>query len=225
MTLGRTHCLTITYRVEEEQAQKVAEAVRGMGSEVLVQQADAREGDAAERVVRATLAAFGRIDVLVNNAGVTRDGLLLRMSEDDWRTLIETDLSSVYRFSRAALRPMIKQRSGRIINISSIAGLIGNAGQANYSAAKAGVIGFTKALAREVGSRGITVNAVAPGFIETEMTSVLRDNVRNDALAQVPLGRYGRAEEVAKLVDFLAGADASYITGQVIAIDGGLTMV
>ena len=167
---------------------------------------------------------FGRVDILVNNAGVTRDGLSMRMSLDDWDTVLNTNLKGAFTFSQAVMRPMIKQRSGRIINISSIAGLTGNAGQANYAASKAGLIGLTKTLARELASRGITVNAVAPGLIETDMTTVLSDEVRQAILQKVPLGKLGDPEDIAGAVAFLASAEAKYITGQVLTVDGGMVM-
>jgi 3-oxoacyl-[acyl-carrier protein] reductase len=167
---------------------------------------------------------FGRVDILVNNAGVTRDGLSMRMSMDDWDTVLNTNLKGAFNFIQAVMRPMIKQRSGRIINISSIAGLIGNAGQANYAASKAGLIGLTKTLARELASRGITVNAVAPGLIETDMTTVLSDEVRQNILKNVPLGKLGEPEDIAGAVAYLASAEAKYITGQVLTVDGGMVM-
>jgi 3-oxoacyl-[acyl-carrier protein] reductase len=167
---------------------------------------------------------FGRVDILVNNAGVTRDGLSMRMSPEDWDTVLNTNLKGAFNFAQAVMRPMIKQRSGRIINISSIIGLIGNAGQANYAASKAGLIGLTKTLARELASRGITVNAVAPGLIETDMTSVLSDEVRQSILQKVPLGKLGEPDDIAAAVAYLASAEAKYITGQVLTVDGGMVM-
>jgi len=167
---------------------------------------------------------FGQISVLVNNAGITRDNLLLRMKEEDWDEILDTNLKSVYRLSKALLRGMTKARFGRIVNISSVVGMTGNAGQSNYTAAKAGMVGFTKALAREVASRNITVNAVAPGFIETDMTAELSDEVRNTMLEAVPLGRFGSAEDVAAVVAFLVSDSASYITGQVFHVNGGMYM-
>ena len=168
---------------------------------------------------------FGSIDILVNNAGITKDNILLRMKEDEWEDIINTNLSSIYKMSKAVLRGMIKKRSGRIISITSVVGAMGNAGQSNYAAAKAGMIGFTKSLAREVGVRGITVNAIAPGFIETDMTDSLSDEQKEALTAQIPMGRLGTADEVAKAVLFLAGDGGSYITGQTLHVNGGMYTV
>ncbi len=167
---------------------------------------------------------FGRVDILVNNAGVTRDGLSMRMSIDDWDTVMDTNLKGAFVFTQAVMRSMIKQRSGRVINISSIAGLTGNAGQANYAASKAGLIGLTKTLARELASRGITVNAVAPGFIVTDMTDVLNDQLKTAILAKIPLGKFGEGDDIAAAVAFLAAPEAKYITGQVLTVDGGMVI-
>jgi 3-oxoacyl-[acyl-carrier protein] reductase len=167
---------------------------------------------------------FGRVDILVNNAGVTRDGLSMRMPVEDWDTVLNTNLKGAFNFVQALMRPMIKQRSGRIINISSVIGLIGNAGQANYAASKAGLIGLTKSLARELASRGITVNAIAPGLIETDMTGVLSDEIRQAILQKIPLGKLGQPDDIAAAVAYLASAEAKYITGQVLAVDGGMVM-
>ena len=185
---------------------------------------DVADQDAVQKAAAQILEDFGRVDILVNNAGVTRDGLSMRMSLDDWDTVLNTNLKGAFTFTQALMRPMIKQRSGRIINISSIAGLTGNAGQANYSASKAGLIGLTKTLARELASRGITVNAIAPGLIETDMTSVLSEEIRKAILQKVPLGKLGEPDDIAGAVAYLASPEAKYITGQVLTVDGGMVM-
>jgi 3-oxoacyl-[acyl-carrier protein] reductase len=185
---------------------------------------DVSDHAAVQAIGAQILADFERVDILVNNAGVTRDGLSMRMSVEDWDTVLNTNLKGAFNFVQAIQRPMLKQRSGRIINISSVIGLIGNAGQANYAASKAGLIGFTKSLAREVASRGITVNAVAPGLIETDMTSVLSDEIRKNILSKIPLNALGQPDDIANAVAFLASPEAKYITGQVLAVDGGMVM-
>jgi 3-oxoacyl-[acyl-carrier protein] reductase len=206
------------------QAEEVAQQIRSQGGECLLVQGDVSQPADVERMVQAAQQAFGRIDILVNNAGITRDTLILRMSEEDWDEVQNTNLRGAFLCTRAVLRSMMRQRWGRIINISSVAGIMGNAGQANYSAAKAGLIGLTKATAREIGSRNITVNAVAPGFIQTDMTKDLPESLQQEALQRIVLGRPGTPEDVAGAVAFLACDEASYITGQVLAIDGGLGM-
>lgn len=185
---------------------------------------DVADHAAVQKVGAQILNDFGKIDILVNNAGVTRDGLSMRMSIEDWDTVINTNLKGAFNFVQAAQRAMIKQRRGRIINISSVVGLIGNAGQTNYAASKAGLIGFTKSLARELASRNITVNAVAPGFITTDMTTGLSDDIKKASYAQIPLGKTGQPEDVANAVAFLASTEADYITGQVLCVDGGMAM-
>jgi len=186
---------------------------------------DVADFESVQAIGTQMLADFGgRCDILINNAGVTRDNLAMRMSEAEWDTVLDTNLKGAFNLIRATLRTMLKQRSGRIINIASVSGIMGVAGQANYSASKAGLIGLTKTLARENASRGITVNAVAPGFIETDMTSVLKEEVRNAAIAHIPLARFGASEEIAAAVRFLASPEAAYITGQVLAVDGGMSM-
>ena len=185
---------------------------------------DVADHAAVQKAGAKILEDFGRIDILVNNAGVTRDGLSMRMSIEDWDTVIDTNLKGAFSFTQALMRSMVKQRSGRIINISSIAGLTGNAGQANYAASKAGLIGLTKTLARELASRGITVNAVAPGFIVTDMTGVLPEQDSAAILAKIPLGKFGEGEDIAAAVAFLAAPEARYITGQVLTVDGGMVI-
>ena len=187
--------------------------------------ADVTDAEQVAAMVDAVMAEFGAIDVLVNNAGITRDGLLVRMSDADWNAVISTNLTGVFTVTRAVARHMMKARSGSIVNVASVVGLVGNAGQANYSAAKAGVIGLTKTTARELASRNVRANAVAPGFIETAMTAALPESVRDATRAEIAMGRFGSAEDVAKAIAFLASDDAAYVTGQVLAVDGGMTCV
>jgi 3-oxoacyl-[acyl-carrier protein] reductase len=209
----------------EANAQKTADEINAIRADAAKAYAvDVSDQGAVQKAAAQILEDFGRVDILVNNAGVTRDGLSMRMSLDDWDTVLNTNLKGAFTFTQALMRPMIKQRSGRIINISSIAGLTGNAGQANYSASKAGLIGLTKTLARELASRGITVNAVAPGLIETDMTTVLSEEIRQAILQKIPLGKLGEPEDIAGAVAYLASAEAKYITGQVLTVDGGMVM-
>ena len=206
-----------------EAAERVAKAIEARGGRALAVEADIGRAQDADRVVAACMDRFGRLDILVNNAGITRDGLVLRMRDEDWDQVLAVNLAGAFRCARAALRPMLKQKQGgRIINIGSVVGSMGNAGQANYAAAKAGLIGLTKALAREVASRGVTVNAVSPGFIDTDLTAGLPESVRQTSLTQIPLGRFGTAGDVAAVVTFLASDGAAYITGQVIHVNGGM---
>ena len=214
----------ISYRSAVSEAEAVVAEIKGMGKDSVGFQSDVAQHGAAGEIIDRILASHKRLDILVNNAGITKDGLLMRMSEEDWDVVIATNLKSVFNLSKAAVKPMMSQRSGKIINITSIAGVIGNAGQTNYASSKAGVIGFTKSLAKELGSRNIQVNAVAPGFVETDMTSKLNDDQRKKLEENIPLRRTGKPEEIAGVVKFLASSDADYITGQILCVDGGLTM-
>jgi 3-oxoacyl-[acyl-carrier protein] reductase len=216
--------IAIVYRTNKEKALETLKEVERSGTEGLIFQADITRWSDIESVIEGVLTKWGRIDILINNAGVTRDNLLIKMTEEEWEDVIDVDLKGAFICTRLAVRSMMKNRWGRIVNIASVIGEIGNIGQANYTAAKAGVIGFTKACAREFSRWNITVNAVAPGYIETEMTSILDEKVKTEYLDRIPLGRFGKAEEVAKVIGFLVSEDASYITGQVINIDGGLVM-
>lgn len=214
----------ITYRTAAAEAELFVTHVKQHGRDAASFQSDASSFDQSRELVDKILKQFNRIDILVNNAGITKDGLLLRMSEQDWDDVIATNLKSVFNFSKAVARPMMGQRSGKIINITSVAGILGNAGQTNYAASKAGVIGFTKSLARELGSRNIQVNAVAPGFVETDMTAKLNDEQRKSLAETIPLRRTAKPEEIAAVVRFLASSESDYMTGQVLCVDGGMVM-
>ncbi len=213
-----------TYKSSAAQAAELVKDLSTKGHIVRAYQSDAVSTTSATDVVNMIVKEFGRLDILVNNAGITKDGLLMRMSEEDWETVIANNLKSVFNYTKAASRPMMSQRSGKIINITSIVGITGNAGQSNYAASKAGIIGFTKSIAKELGSRNIAVNAVAPGYVETDMTDKLNEDQKKKLADIIPLRRTAQAHEIASVVRFLASPDAGYITGQVICVDGGLTM-
>ena len=216
--------IIINYAGNVKAAEETVKEISDLGQKCLAVQADISKLADVERLIEEATAEFGKIDILVNNAGITRDGLLMRMKEEDWDAVIETNLKGIFLCTKAVIRGMMKQRSGRIINMTSVVGVMGNAGQANYAAAKAGVIGFTKSTAKELASRGITVNAIAPGFIHSDMTSVLPESVKEEMIKAIPIGRMGEADEVADTVLFLASNSARYITGQVIHVDGGMVM-
>jgi 3-oxoacyl-[acyl-carrier protein] reductase len=216
--------VAFTYRSSKESADAIVAELRAKGRRTAGYQSDAADFTQANDIVQKVIQEFGRVDILVNNAGITKDGLLMRMSENDWDTVIDTNLKSVFSFTKAVCRQMMSQQAGKIINISSVVGMIGNAGQANYVASKAGVIGFTKSVAKELASRNIQANVVAPGFVETDMTEKLNEKQKEAILAMIPLKRIAKPEEVAGVVRFLASSDADYITGQVFCVDGGMVM-
>lgn len=214
----------INFNGSKDRAEKVKREIEAAGGTAALYQWDVSDYGACETAMQAIIKEYGRLDILVNNAGITRDGLLMKMSEEDFDSVISTNLKGAFHTIRFASRQMLRQKSGRIINISSVSGIAGNAGQANYAAAKAGLIGLTKTAAKELASRGITVNAIAPGFIDTEMTAGLSDKIRETAAAQIPLGAFGKPEDVAAAAAFLASEEAGYITGQVLHVDGGMVM-
>lgn len=231
--IGRAVCLelarqgarvAVNYAGNAAAAEETVKACEALGAEAFAIQADVADAAASEAMVKEVLARFGRLDILVNNAGVTRDGLMPMMKEADWDAVLDTNLKGAFHCMKAVYRPMMKQKYGRIVNLSSIVGLRGNAGQANYAASKAGLIGLTKSMAKELAARNVTVNAVAPGFIDTDMTAALPEKAREAMLSAIPMGRLGQAEDVAKAVAFFAGDESAYVTGQVLCVDGGMAV-
>jgi 3-oxoacyl-[acyl-carrier protein] reductase len=216
--------VAVNYKGSEEKAQEVVQAIIETGGKAIAVKADVALSAEVAEMLKTVEKELGPVSILINNAGITKDNLLMRMKEEDWDSVLETNLKGVFNCTKAVIRSMMKQKKGKIINISSVVGLVGNAGQSNYAAAKSGIIGFTKSMAQELASRGIQVNGVAPGFIETDMTEKLTDDLKEQILARIPLQRLGKAEEVAGVVGFLASPQADYITGQIICIDGGMVM-
>jgi 3-oxoacyl-[acyl-carrier protein] reductase len=216
--------VVVNYAGNQAAAEQVVSLIKENGGEAIAFKADVSNAEAVDALIKTTQETFGRIDILVNNAGITKDNLLMRMKEEEWDAVINTNLKGIFTCTKAVARSMMKQKSGKIINMTSVVGIMGNAGQSNYAAAKAGVIGFTKSMAKELASRGINVNAIAPGFISTDMTAVLSEQVKDELAHQIPLNRLGNPEDVAAAVLFLASDAANYITGQTIHVDGGMVM-
>lgn len=216
--------VVINYRNNEEEALKVKQELEDLGSQVLVVKADVSELEQAEKLIKEAKKEFGRVDILVNNAGITKDNLIIRMKEEDFDSVIKTNLKGAFNCLKEVTPIMLKQKYGKIVNMSSVVGVVGNPGQVNYCASKAGLIGMTKSLAKEIGSRNITVNAIAPGFIDTDMTKILSDDQKKKILSQIPLNKFGNVEDIANVALFLASENSNYITGQVIHVDGGMAM-
>lgn len=221
---SRGYRVVLNYQSAEAAAEETLAVIRAAGGSAMAVRADVSDSTGVTELFETVMKEFGPVEVLVNNAGITRDNLLMRMKDEEWMAVLKTNLDSVYYCTKAALRSMIKGRFGRIVAISSVSSLVGNAGQTNYAAAKAGILGFIKSVAREVASRGVTANIVAPGYVSTDMTSVLPEEIRKGILSRIPVGRYGDPKDIAKAVAFLVSDDTSYITGQILAVDGGMTM-
>lgn len=221
---SRGYRVALNYQSAEASAEETLAVIRAAGGSAMAVRADVSDSTGVSELFETVIKEFGPVEVLVNNAGITRDNLLMRMKDEEWLAVLKTNLDSVYYCTKAALRSMIKGRFGRIVAISSVSSLVGNAGQTNYAAAKAGILGFIKSVAREVASRGVTANIVAPGYVNTDMTSILSKEIREGILSRIPVGRYGDPKDIARAVAFLVSDDASYITGQILAVDGGMTM-
>ncbi len=214
----------VNYNGSKDRAEQTVEEIKALGADAMAYRCNVADTKAVDDMIKEIIRIYGRLDILVNNAGITRDNLIMKMTEEDFDAVINANLKGCFNTIKAVSRQMLKQRSGRIINITSVSGILGNAGQANYAASKAGIIGLTKTMARELASRGITVNAVAPGFVDTDMTQTLSDSIKAAATAQIPLGHFGRPEDIASMAAYLASEKASYITGQIISVDGGMAI-